>query len=321
MKSRDFQPWMLRRSWEWWRAGTYPHKRVGCTYPVYTRTPCREFGEKYRDLIVSDLYSKLKEPRYDLAVVLAEIGETIYMVKDLLLGLVKTFTRTGHALKTARHFTLNSEELWLWYRYALLPTMLDIEDLLKAIKPQAKIDRCQTGKPKKSVQLHGRIYTYGWGPNLESTYFPWTQNLKVGVGGAADIIKRVDPSEWGTSAVDVLRAGWEIIPFSFIFDWFVNMGDFLTTLRNVQLEFAQSYATYAVESELKMGIGPYQTCEGVPTLRQVTIERIIDIEPPYHPLVNSEFMNLNRSVDAIALASGMIKNILKSGGKVKRRRK
>ena len=309
----------LRKQWERWRNDTYKIYWEGSTFPVYTDIPHKDFGEKYRTECILDLYTKLKEPRYDCAVVLAELGETVHMVRDLLIGSVRMLTKSREAWKTVKHLTLNSEELWLWYRYALIPTMLDIEDLLKAIKPEAKIDRCQTGKSKQSTNLKGTVYSHKWGPDANlSMEIPWTQELKFGYGGAIDIRKRIDPSPWGTSAIDCLRAGWEIIPFSFVFDWFVGMGDFLTTLRDVEIDYAQSYATYAVESTLRLHAGTDVTQEGTPEIRTLSIDRIIDLEPPNHPLVNTEWFNLNRSLDAIALTTGIIKSVLR--GKRRRRR-
>ena len=329
----NLPPARLLNTWKWIEADSSHAAWAGTKMPVYSYEEHQAFAEKYRDELVMDLYVKAKEPRYDSAVFLAELGETLVSITGLFLSSIKAYKKAarlkllnkpsrkmgsavGNAISggvyTAAHLTLNSEELWLWYRYFLLPAMLDAQEMLEAIKPQAKIDRIQTGMSKKTFNTTGTVYANGWwgAYNYE---IPWSQTLTVSGGCAMDITKRLDPAQWGTSAIDCLRASWEIIPFSFVFDWFVSMGDFLTTLRDVELEIAQSYATFAIESEITLHAGPdvYQTYD--PKIRTVAIKRLVDLDQPWHPMVNNSWFNTVRTVDSLALATGILKGILKRG--------
>lgn len=278
----DLPPARLLNTWNWIDTGTMESAWEGTRMPVYSYEEHQSIGEAWRDEVILDLWAKSKEPRFDSAVFLGELGETLTSVKGLFVNAVKAFTKARKAIDSAKYLALNSEELWLWYRYFLLPAMLDAENLLSAIKPQARIDRVQAGKLKKTFHKSGYIHANGWwASKINATYLiPWTQEITVSAGGAMDILKRLDTSEWGTSAVDCLRAGWEVIPFSFVFDWFVNMGDFLQTLRNVELDIAQSYCTYAVESKTKLHAGPNVWQSKTPHLWTLAIVRQIDLEPP-----------------------------------------
>lgn len=288
-------------------------------FPMYWAEDIYDFVEPWRDEVERRLFLKLHEPRWDGAVFFGELGETLTSVRQILMGAVKAFTRAGKIIEITKHFALNSEELWLWYRYFLLPAMLDAQDLLDAIKPQASIDRVQTGMPKTIVRKEGSIFAATLLGHAFPMEIPWKQEFSYRAGGAIDIFKRTDPSEWGTSAVDVLRAGWEVIPFSFVFDWFVELGDFLTTLRNVDVDYAQSYATYAWDSQIIFYPGDnveMSAKQGI--IHQAVVNRKIDLKPPTHPKVNKEYFNVLRTVDAISLTVGIIKNILR--GKKSRRR-
>jgi hypothetical protein len=268
-----------------------------------------ELGEEARNQVIKDMYVKVNSPRWDGAVFFAELAETVASVHLLLTGTIKTLLKANQGLKYAKHFALNPEELWLWWRYALMPAMLDAEDLIRALKPPKQIDRIQDGLERKWEDTLF-VTTGNWWYSIPAEWSVKAK-YKLGSGGALDIISLNDPSEWGTSNWDVVRASWEIIPFSFIFDWFVNFGDWLTTLRDVEVVFAQSYATYAIEAEYEFEPLNGEMQGENPVIKVFRQERIIDVEPPRIPLVDRHWSNLLRKVDLITLTVGILKGILK----------
>lgn len=304
------QSWPLYCSSEATRA--YPNVSgmpENTTFEGVTRT-----GESYRDFVVRDIIIKANEPRYNSAVFLAELGETLVGVHKLLAGSVKVLLKSNEAWKAVKHFSLNSEELWLWYRYALMPAILDANSLLAAIKPQVKIDRVQDGnRVETSISgTFGDIYWPGTTKQFSATS-KWSTELKVGCGGAMDIHSRFDPSEWGTGLNDIIAAGWEGIPFSFLFDWFINVGDWIASLRKIEIDAAQTYATYAINAKTIFSPGSVQYPSGFPEIEIFLQTRIVDLELPILPLVDKEWANITRTVDLITLTVGMLKGILAKG--------
>jgi hypothetical protein len=296
----------------WWmRATGYLSSPIyGDSMPLILQKDMQDFGEEFREFVIRDLYVKVNEPRFDVAVFFAELDETLVGIHKLLKGAAGSLLKTGQAVKHLRHFTLNGEELWLWYRYMLMPLILEMNDLIAAITPPEKIDRIQDGS-----QLEDRLTgTCDTGLQFNTWTWPlnWETKFKCGSGGALDIKLLHDPSPWGTSAVDVLRAGWERLLLSFVVDWFINVGDYLQTLRSLELELVQSYATFAIEAETKI------TLEGMDYYEDDSIiintflqERIIDVEPPKYPLIDKRWRNCLRTLDGIALIIGMLKGILR----------
>lgn len=277
--------------------------------PLLLPSQLAEEGSRTREVVISGLYDKLCSPRFDGAVFLAELDETLVGVKDLLQGSLKGLVRPGEGLRSIRKLLANPQDLWLWYRYALMPAILSVNDLLAAIKPQAKVDRMQNGKKVKPYTQSGKLYSKGWFSTKRDMEIAWSQEIKIGVGAAADLYWRIDPNEWGFSGVDLLRAGWERIPFSFIFDWFVKVGDWLTSLRNVDIGFAQTYATYAVESTVTI-TGGSMSMDVNPICKVFVMDRITGLEPPPLPIVDRRWRNVLRTIDSISLIVGVLKGTL-----------
>lgn len=288
-----------------------PSAYVGSTWPLCTENQLAEFAAARRDFVIRDMFVKANSPRFDGAVFLAELNETLVGVHKLLLGSVKTLFVSGYRGKTIKNLILNPQDLWLWYRYALMPAILSTCDLLEAIKPQKKITRIQDGNRSKPKSFGGTVYYGGYfKPPYSTLEMPFMCTYKIGLGGALDIGYRNDPFEWGFSAIDLFRASYERIPFSFVFDWIINLGDYLTTLRSLDIAIAQSYATYAIEATTTLYPGNFEMQGPNPVLKSFLMERIVDVHPPKIPLVDKEWRNVIRTIDLISLTIGMLKGIL-----------
>lgn len=114
----------------------------------------------------------------------------------------------------------------------------------------------------------------------------------------------------------MLRGSWEIVPFSFVIDWFAGVGTWLTSLRDTNLEVEKSYATTVVERRTDVNFDAtrtvyWTTYKGKPfVVRGHRIDRVIDISPPTLPVFANQ-MSFIRLVDAISLILGMLKSMLR----------
>lgn len=295
---------------DYWSGTSY---NSNADWPIIGEEQLAELGVEHREFIKRDLFIKANEPRYNSAVFLAELDETLVSFNKLLLGTFKGLFKKGEALKSAKHFAKNPQDLWLWFRYALLPAMLDAEDLIEAMKPQEKIDRVQDGSQFETT-VTGTFRQHGWlrSGTYHDLEVPFKSDVYIGCGGAIDMYSRFDPHPWGTSAHDFLSGAWERKWLSFVIDWFINVGDWLSSLREIEISYAQQYCTYAVRSitELKPGDDVYFTGEN-PIVYNFLQDRIVDFEPPRFPLIDKRWANVLRTIDAISLTIGMLKGILK----------
>lgn len=282
--------------------------------PFLTPGSMANFSNELLEYVKRDAFIKLKQPDFDGLVFVAELQETLHELRRILMTSVKALARTGSKRKSSnlRSLILKPDEWWLWYRYFLLPAMMDAEAVIKVIKGIATVDRVQDGDRLVDQRTSDTSYVK-MGQRDYSYPCQWETEWKFGAGAALDVISRFDPSPWGFTPVDVTRAVWERIPWSFVADWFINVGDWLATLREVEFELAQSYASFALECETKVTFtGWYESkwvaCEPV-TYKTLQIMRYVDIEPPPGPLVDLKWNSIIHTIDAISLVVGMFRNI------------
>jgi hypothetical protein len=290
---------------------TFPNSNYkGEICPFMNKNGTDAWAEELSAFVRRDLFIKANEPRFDGAVFLAELEETLTELRRMLLNAAGALRKPGMGLSKLRHIILHPEELWLWFRYFLMPAMMDAENLIALTKGVSRIDRVQDGdrseKPEviSGVMQHYSPYFGHWFP------CEWKAEVKYGLGGAIDMYSRFDPHPWGTSNWDVLRATWERIPWSFVFDWFVNVGDWLASLREIQIDYAQSYVSYAIDAKVDWNFPGWENDNANYRTEIFRQKRVIDIEPPSVPLVDKRWANCLRLIDSTALIVGTLRNVL-----------
>jgi hypothetical protein len=293
-----------------WPLSHIPNATRGEIDPFINDESMAVLGNELRDFVIRDLYVKANAPAFDGAVFFAELEETLTELRRILLGAANSLRRPGMGLSKLRHILLSPEEMWLWFRYFLMPAMMDAENLIALTKGVRRIDRVQDGDRSDGYKYMSG--TYDFYQPYYSAWHPcnWNAKYKYGLGGAIDMYKRFDPHPWGFSNWDVLRATWERIPWSFVFDWFVNVGDWLASLRDIEIDYAQSYATFAIEAEVEYDY-PNWYDEGKKfTSKVFLMDRIVDLELPTVPLVDKRWANCLRIIDSISLLVGTLKRVL-----------
>lgn len=135
---------------------------------------------------------------------LANVVQLAGDISSLLSG--RPLFRMGGAKKTL-------QEAWLSYRYSYTTTKLDILEmgsLLERLSELANMTR-ENITIRGTANYKGRIYRY-------SAEIPLNTLLPEDVSGVLNKLG------FGLNAAAV----WDMIPYSFIVDWFLNIGDFLS---------------------------------------------------------------------------------------------
>lgn len=117
------------------------------------------------------------------------------------------------------------EQKWLEYRYAIMPLAYSVKDIIKLAKEKGDIYK--TDRKWKEF-----TYTTGERPGTsqKSLYF-WTReevHVRLSVVGRA----RFDPDElilrlFDQIGLNPFKTAWELIPYSFVIDWFCNIGEWV----------------------------------------------------------------------------------------------
>lgn len=265
-------------------------------------------GEALNDL--DKTVGMLRRPFERAARLLFEIGQT-----RAKLGLKKTAVSLARATAGA----------WLEHRYGWGPIVKDIADICDiAQKKRLKCDR------KRLVARAGTSFVFKnegvWDPayiipGLLAGKGSYTKSAKVqcDAGVIYDVIGRDSSMDLalslGITARDIPATVNEIIPFSFVYDWFVGVGDWLqaitpipgvvfrgnwvTTVRYDILE--QSGEVAYPPSQPPNPLQHYSGSFGSSSTETMTFLRLCNQELPNHPVPTVEALSTLHQVDAMAL--------------------
>lgn len=183
-----------------------------------------------RDKCLSRLYTKIKNAKLDLATDLAEISQTIGLISDLAVKLGKSFIllKKGKLLDALKNLSPSNRgevsNVFLAYRYGVAPLMGDIQGAAEQLAERVLGIRSTMVRAKKSRLVRSFI-DYG--------------NFKVTIETRIDVKYKVSYAFNGSETISTLsrlgftspaNVAWELVPFSFVLDWFLPIGNFLSSI-------------------------------------------------------------------------------------------
>lgn len=111
---------------------------------------------------------------------------------------------------------------WLAFRYALMPLIYSYQDILEEIR-----DRGNLYNTERSAEFWNYL------DNEYTREGVQVINLALGGSKVSSVVKSMLNTEslervvYNGLTVNPFNTAWELIPFSFIVDWFVNVGDYI----------------------------------------------------------------------------------------------
>jgi hypothetical protein len=180
------------------------------------------------------LLGKIKHQGTNLAVCLGEYRQTAKMFSDVgdALWTLYRGVRRGQFLHLLHSGVKSAPSTWLMYRYGVSPLISDMKAIME-ILTDARV------KPlvQKFVVKHSTIRDY---QNTKPFISDIGTNY-VGSETITGICTRRDVAwvQWTSSSLqNIVNTGltnpvqiaWELIPYSFVVDWFFSIGDYLAAL-------------------------------------------------------------------------------------------
>lgn len=219
-------------SWDWHQA----HPTVRRSYDSKGRITRMRIDESVEGFtvpafpasapLVAEAWSKVRrkvlDQDFNSRVFLAEGSKTIDMIADRATSLAKAYSsfRKGKLKDAAQHLGLTpktAHSTWLEYKYGWMPVLMDIHGAAKTIA-ELNFKRDQSTFRAASSQSVPLLPVNGGGA--------------VGVAVTsckAWVTVRVHNRNVTTlnrlGLLNPLLVTWELVPFSFVADWFVNIGD------------------------------------------------------------------------------------------------
>ncbi len=193
-------------------------------------------------IVTNRLLSKVRNSEIDLGVAFGERRETALFVASAMKKVAKSYvqlrrgnvsgalrTITGTKNNNWRDIPGAASNTWLAYTYGLRPLLQDVYGacsvLEKRHKPIPEITRVKSGtvKPLKFNLVGPDIYG-----DTVSTRVVATVVIRgeVRFSTVNPLLKTMD----SFGLLNPLAIAWELVPFSFVVDWFLPVGQFVTNI-------------------------------------------------------------------------------------------
>lgn len=195
--------------------------------------------------------ANVKPPDYAGLVALGELRETLsYLRNPLKTGLKLAKALDGKArrvvMQNGRHVViqpppegskawLELQNLYMEFRYGVRPLVKDISALADTISfgvkkrhvretYRAKGENSYSDSWSKRLNFYGSEYAY-------DANFKYKRDTVVRAGLLYELSHGVDGAvDWGMRLDQLPIATWQLLPLSFVWDWFLNVGQFIQAL-------------------------------------------------------------------------------------------
>lgn len=211
----------------------------------------------------SDALSKARNMHVNIPVLLAEGRQTVQMLRETARTLYRAYKafRRGRYKKAAEILgitkpTGSAANHWLAYSYGWAPLVSDMVGLAKTA-----YDNLKPGGRAPQMLVRGMAVTrHRLSYDVPSAPFIWMSSDQWYTGevktvGRAWLLCRLVYSESALAAqtgfglTDLALTAWEATPFSFVFDWVVDVGQYLENASALQgwdvLDGGWSYEVHA----------------------------------------------------------------------------
>lgn len=181
-------------------------------------TVAAQVSSPYNDAL-EQFYSRIKGSDLNLAVDVAERRQLYRMLSDLYLStrrIKKTIRRIAQG-KLA--FVGNS---WLAYQYGIRPTISTAYGLLKWSYRNAQRKVSVSARSTKVSEGQGIVPVYG-----ENWVVKSKRSSRVLIKAQFSIGDETLFNASRLTSLNPLAIAWELVPYSFVVDWFLDVGSYL----------------------------------------------------------------------------------------------
>ena len=280
---------------------------------------------------INNAYAKLEEADFSTAVWLAELRETIEMLRNPLKSFRALWERMfistrKTSFQTYRKSIDDIASQWLEYRYGIMPIILDIMAIKKLYddglsRKTREINRARKRKVFEATQtatLDKRFDRSAYMVFIEYKVIRYVEDAVVG-----SVFYRQNSGIMEDLALLGLNAGqipaylWELVTLSFVVDWVVGIGDWLAAIcPHPHLDILGNTVSYRrtetnVIQTTRATYYPDGRFQWVPTksahiVERQSVVRLVNQPKQWLPAIEPSVLNLNRSIDALALIWGRV---------------
>lgn len=276
------------------------------------------------EVALINAYAKVNQYRVNSLEILATMDQTVSMLRRPFRGALeltrKMLTYRQKRLgKTANSVTKATADAWLEYRYGWKPLLIDADNICEmAAKGLSKKER-RVARATQNLSFNTTSnFTQALGPTWLKASGSCTQNnsVQVSAGVFFDVVNQKTSDQvlasFGLRPRDIPSVGWELLPFSFVVDWFTNVGPFLqavvpapgihilgnwVTVKNVM----SKQTTVRDFTIIADGVWRPGTGTANSSVSTTSVKRLCDLPLPNAPGLTTESLSTLRSADGVSL--------------------
>lgn len=203
----------------------------------------------------------MKRSDINLGVAFAERSQTARLVGDTAISLARAYRslRRGHwqqawrdlGLKPARKAPRGSSApaKWLEYQYGWKPLLSDVHGAVDALSRRDKGDWRITSKGSERIDLSREVLMRqnSIGAHVLTSKGWKGAMVRIDAVPVNDLVVML--SQLGI--LNPLLVAWELVPYSFVVDWFLPIGSYLESL-DAMLGYGPTYCSISTFSKVKV---------------------------------------------------------------------
>jgi hypothetical protein len=226
---------------------------------------------------------------------------------------------------------------WLEYRYGWRPIISDATKIMEMIGRTGRKMRVRlVARSTESVDLSKTINetVAGGLPRISGAEVTarHTRSVRASAGVIYEVQPHTTPEQLlealGLRARDIPASVWELIPFSFVADWFMNVGSWLqavmpapqvsylgnwiTTVdkKVLDIPYIKTYTTLGPQASPYLAAQTFWGTGGSSLIVEDSVTRDVNQTVSSTPVLTFQPMSIRRRLDAMALTVGKVTELL-----------